>query len=184
MLVFFFPSLPSQPCICKLPLCLLHSICAWRFHPPLRLTVAHDAGLSSFFLFFLFFSISPPPAFPPSARSVPLNFLGTLSRPFQIGLGLNFPCFMSLCCRIPHLIWTHHKNCRIGQTWFCQNFFPPSGYLSFFFFFWVDLFSPSRRFDSVLRDRRRGIGQMEVSIKKGKKNKQKTPLLSDWRWGK
>lgn len=99
MHVFFFPSLPlpPQPCICKLPLCLLHWICARRFHPPLRLTAAHDAGLF-FFLRFL-----PPAALPPSARSVPLNFPGTLSQPFQIGLGLNFPCFMSLCRRISAL---------------------------------------------------------------------------------
>lgn len=50
-----------------------------------------------------FFRFLPPAALPPSARSVPLNFQGTLSQPFQIGLGLNFPCFMSLCRRISAL---------------------------------------------------------------------------------
>lgn len=42
----------------------------------------------------LFYSFSSA-LFP--ACSVPLNFPGTLSWPFQIGLGLNLSCFMSLC---------------------------------------------------------------------------------------
>lgn len=93
---FFFLSLSlsSQPCICKLPLCLLHFIYVLDVSP--SVTAHARSQLRALFYF------SPSALLP--ARSVPLNFLGTLSRPFQIGLGLSLPCFMSLCCRIPHLI--------------------------------------------------------------------------------
>ena len=84
---FFFPSLPSQPCICKLPLCLLHSICAWRFHPPLRLTVAHDAGLSSFFSFFFDFS---PSSLSSLCSLCPSEFPGDFISPISNRIGAQF----------------------------------------------------------------------------------------------
>lgn len=85
MHVFFFPSLPlpPQPCICKLPLCLLHWICARRFHPPLRLTAAHEAGL-------FFFSI-PSPCSPSSLCSLcPSEFPGDFISAISNRIGAQF----------------------------------------------------------------------------------------------
>lgn len=82
---FFFPSLPlpPQPCICKLPLCLLHWICARRFHPPLRLTAAHEAGL-------FFFSI-PSPCSPSSLCSLcPSEFPGDFISAISNRIGAQF----------------------------------------------------------------------------------------------
>lgn len=67
------------------------------FYPSLRLTPAHSS-----WLFFYF----PPLQHLLPAHAVPLNFLGTLSCPFQIGFRLNSPCFMSLCWQIHS--WYRH----------------------------------------------------------------------------
>lgn len=75
----------------------------------------------------------PPHTIPPSSPpplSVPLNFPGTLSCPFRIGLGLNLPCFMSVCYRIPQLIPTHHKTAQ-WTKWFIETFPPHLSFIKF-----------------------------------------------------
>lgn len=95
------------------------------FHPSLRLTPAHSSWL---------FSISPPLQHLLPAHAVPLNFLGTLSCPFQIGFRLNSPCFMSLCWQIHS--WYRHiiKTAAWAKYDLSKLFFlstPSSCYLSF-----------------------------------------------------
>lgn len=87
----FFPSLPALHLqITFVPLAL--------YVLDVSATVTAHARSQLLALFYF----SPSALLP--AHFVPLNFLGTLSHPFQIGLRLNLPCFMSLCSGIPHLI--------------------------------------------------------------------------------
>lgn len=87
---FHFPCHPltlASEKITSVPLTL-----AMFFQPPSRLQTWSS-------VLFLPFSLPPPSLLllSPPAHSVPSNFQGTLSRPFQIGLRLNLPCLVSLC---------------------------------------------------------------------------------------
>lgn len=135
---FFF--LPSQPCIWKLPLRLLHLICARCFTPAQKLRAL--------------FCSWPSALLPPQLCS-----WGTLSHPFQIGLGLNLPCLVSLHASEFHTWYRQKKQLQNEQNMSRQKIFFPSLRVFVISQIWFPFITLWRR------DWRRGIGQMEVSIK-------------------
>lgn len=90
---FFFPFPPPSLASANY-LCASYTLYVLDVSPAVT---AHARSLLPALFYF-----SPSALLP--ASSVPLNFPGTLSCPFQIGLGLHLPRFMSLCQRIPQLI--------------------------------------------------------------------------------